>query len=381
MRRVVSFVVASLLLVGLLAVPSLSALASVPLTRIAGSDRTATAVAASQYGWAQSDVVVLARADDPADALAGSALAGAHDAPLLITPSDRVPPDVVREVRRLQARKVFVLGGSNAIGDAVPGQLRRAGVDDVVRVSGATRYGTAAAIGELLDAPRGGTVLVVGSWPDALGVSSVAAERARAGTPWPILIAGTELPPETSRALAALDPSRVVLVGGPAAISQDVERTLRGEGYDVERRSGATRYETSRHVAAMSRNETVLVVATGAAFPDGLSAGPLAARLGGTLALVPPDADAPEVDFVRDLADARDLVLVGGRAAIGDSTERALRVAFGSRPSPSTGGGNGQGTPSRGGKPTPEPTATGPDGGADGGPDCGADGGPDASRR
>src|SRR5690606_8705218 len=110
--------------------------------RVEGQSRYETAVLTSQKGWESSDVVVLARGDEYADALAGVPLAAKYDAPLLLTQSSKLTAETKAEIERLGASKVIVLGGQAAISSYVTGQL----VDSVLtveRIAGDNRVDTA----------------------------------------------------------------------------------------------------------------------------------------------------------------------------------------------------------------------------------------------
>jgi putative cell wall-binding protein len=320
----VALLAALAVLLTLVWVPALPAVAGTT-TRVAGSDRIATSVAVARFGWDSADTVVVARADDPSDALAGSALAGALGAPMLITPKAGLDPAVAEEVRRLGARRAFVLGGTAALSERVVSGLRAAGVGTVTRIAGQDRFDTAGRIAAELGTPSGGTALLVGGWADALGVSGFAAQRAAAGTPWPVLVTGDRVPAATLEALHRLDVRRVVIVGGPAAVTPEVEMALAHGGFGVDRVGGPTRYATSRAVAELAATEGVLVTATGDAFPDGLAAGPLAAKLGGTFLLVPSAPTPESVTAWFDLARRHDEpVVIGGQSAVPAGTADRL---------------------------------------------------------
>jgi hypothetical protein len=69
----------------------------------------------------------------------------------------------------------------------------------------------------------------------------------------------------------------IYILGGPSAVSQHVEDTLRGEGYRVNRLAGPDRYATARVVAVQGLGDPArIIVATGQDFPDALAAGPYA---------------------------------------------------------------------------------------------------------
>jgi putative cell wall-binding protein len=304
--------------------------------RVAGNDRVATAVAAARHGWVDSGTAVLARADDPADALAGAALAGALDAPLLITPGDHLAAPVADVLGHLGVETVVVLGGRAAVADTVTSALGQLGVT-VDRVAGTTREHTAALIARRLG-PAPKALLVRGRfagdpdrvWPDALAVSGLAARAARAGQPIPILLVGSDVDAVTLDTMRALGVDEVVLVGGTSVLPEATADALRGQGFVVDRWAGSDRYATSRLVNDTVGVEATLVVATGRAFPDGLAAGALAARLGGSLLISSGHTDAVAASWIGGhAARIESLVTVGGTSAVPDETVRAYAVAAG----------------------------------------------------
>ena len=95
------------------------------LSRISGADRYATADAVAkvlvQVGGvtgAGNGVFIATGLDFP-DALAGAALGGATDRPLLLVPQTYVTPETWQTIQDLQPPGVFVLGGTNAVSAAV----------------------------------------------------------------------------------------------------------------------------------------------------------------------------------------------------------------------------------------------------------------------
>jgi hypothetical protein len=126
-----------------------------PPERVAGADRVATALAASQSAVAtaggdlgsrlEAKAAVLARSDVFADALVGTPVAHADQAPLLLTGGDQLDPRVLAELHRLlpPTSHVILLGGTAALSPAVEQAVTDAGFL-VDRKAGATRYETAA---------------------------------------------------------------------------------------------------------------------------------------------------------------------------------------------------------------------------------------------
>jgi putative cell wall-binding protein len=305
--------------------------------RFFGPGRIETAIAisrASHPGTGTTPAVVLARADDYADALAGGPLASTLQAPVLLTDSGGLPAVVAAEIDRLGAEQAVLLGGRAALSDQVEADLRAAGVSEIRRIDGATRYDTARLVAQQVGGQE--PYVVEGAhadpsrgWPDAVSVSALASSQRR-----PILLVEAgRLPDETAQALADLDATAATVVGGTVAVSQAVFDTVADQGVDVTRVSGGNRYETSLAVAGLAAeagdDPAHAWFATGRNFPDALAAGPAVATMGGVLLLVDGRSlnGSPEVrEWLDGKADVlRRVTLVGGDAAISFTIEDELR--------------------------------------------------------
>lgn len=95
-----------------------------PTNRYSGSDRFDSVAAVNAAAFTQSNQVYLATGYNFPDALAGSVLAGLQKAPLYVVRGDCVPDSVAKEIARLKATKVTLLGGQSALTVAVD-QLAR----------------------------------------------------------------------------------------------------------------------------------------------------------------------------------------------------------------------------------------------------------------
>ena len=150
-----------------------------------------------------------------------------------------------------------------------------------------------------------------------------------------LLVEPNAIPLSTRTTLERLRPERLVLLGGTQVVSRAVEEDLEDlTGVAVQRRGGDDRYATSRLIAELDDpSGSHLVLATGANFPDGLAAGPFAARTDGVLLLVPATHDASRSpwgpDQHRALLDGFDwadgtVTVVGGGAAVADAVLSAV---------------------------------------------------------
>ncbi|WP_205745969.1 cell wall-binding repeat-containing protein [Egibacter rhizosphaerae] len=312
-----------------------------PVDRISGDDRIETALELART-FDASDEVVIGRADDYADALAGGPLAAAGQAPLLLTPQDGLREDVATEIDRLRADTAHVLGGEAALSEEVEGELEDAGITTIERHEGENRFATTAAVADALDTDVDTVFLVEGDhpdpdrgWPDAVSVSTLAAYEQQ-----PILLALQDhLPEGTEAALEALDPDEVVVVGGSAAVSDEVAAEAERIVGDLDRLSGENRYETSAAVADRAAEAGIADdhawVASGHGWADSLAAAPVAGATTeagtaptGNLLLVDGgslDASPATRGWVADRSETLDgLTAVGGTAAIDDAVLEEL---------------------------------------------------------
>ncbi len=311
------------------------------LRRVDGDTRIHTAAELALGTFTTATSVVLARADDYPDALAGAPLATLLDAPILLTDSGALSPTAAAAIEQLQAERVVMLGLEVALSSRVQAQVEAIdGVDTVQRLGGNTRFDTAALIA---NAVGGDHVYVVEGdspdrsrgWPDAVSVAGLAA-RTRA----PLLLVQRDRVPEaTATALEGLDFDSVTAIGGPVAISEDVYAQLAEHTGSIERLAGGTRYGTSAAVVERALElgmwSRTTWIATGLNYPDALVAGAVVGQDGGILQLIHgADASAsPEaLATVARLAAGIDrVVFLGGEVAISDGTAAAVGALVGTR--------------------------------------------------
>lgn len=271
-----------------------------PVTRLAGADRYEAAVSAAKAGspgWAGVDHVVLASGEDraAADPLAAAGLTWAYDrAPLMLVSSTDVPRSVEKALKEIVAANpavtIHLVGGTVSVPNARKTEIVNAlgsSASKVTfdRVSGPDRYRNAAAIAARMRAVRpGGTsaVLVANGadsdkFFDALALAPIAAKT---GAPV-LLVTKTSVPSATSSEIAKRAPSRRVVGGGPATVSDAVVKSL-----SAERWSGSTRYTTASTIATKALAAGWLgaqYVGVAAKLPDALSGGAMVGGKGGPL--------------------------------------------------------------------------------------------------
>jgi putative cell wall-binding protein len=198
----------------------LEALTDSGAERIAGASRYETAAMLSHERFPDLPTAVfLASGDQFADALGGAGAAAHAGSPLLLTARDALPDATRSELSRIGPEVVYVLGGAASVTDAVVHAVEGLG-PRVERLAGSDRYATS--LGVLADrfGTAGEVVVASGtSFPDGLVAGAL-------GRPV-VLVAPDEISDSTLGALADAHPHRVTIMGGPGAVGDAVEASLR----------------------------------------------------------------------------------------------------------------------------------------------------------
>ena len=196
------------------------------------------------------------------------------------------------------------------------------------RVAGADRFGTAAAA--CTEAYEDGTDTVIiataRNFPDALAASGLAGD-----TDACILLVEVDSVPEaTVAAIDALGATNAIIVGGVAAVSQDVVDFLEDEvGIATSRVAGDDRFETATAIAnelsgiCDIEDGLTAILASGRSSADALSAGPLASAGDGTNPcpiLLTEQNELPQTtaDAIADLG-IENIIVVGGIGVISEA--------------------------------------------------------------
>jgi putative cell wall-binding protein len=334
-------------------VNALAGTAPLPVRHAEGADRYDTAVQVSRSSFPTSaPAIVIASGEDWPDALSAGPLARKLGAPLLLTRRSSLPYQTRDEIRRLvtggpASVPVKIVGGTGAVSATVANQVswaighsgpHTAAVD---RVAGATRYETAARVADRLASSETTCVISSGvNWPDALAAGPVAAAAS-----WPILLVPASGPPpaSTSEAITTHAIRTALVAGGSGAVTtatMDALPLSAPAGQRWIRIAGADRYDTSRRMADWAADQGILAggplgLSTGADFPDGLAAGPAAARRSSPIVMGKdsPALVAPLLEWA-GIRSSRfgSLDVYGGTGALPLTLQHRLEVAL--RPAP-----------------------------------------------
>ena len=328
------------------------------IQRISGANRYETAACVSFGTWpnhdnpdveeeAKAQVVVLARADNFPDALAGGPLAAYYEGPLLLTHPEFLPDVAMSEIERVLAPggKVYLLGGTSSVSNDIRDDLQDAGYS-TERLSGSNRYETAIAIAEELPNTSNFFFATGENFPDALAAGNAAAALSFSAKyagdpdfrPFAVLLTqGDELGDSTFDFV--LDRGNqfgvwtLITAGGHA--DRAAEAAF-GPGNLGVRFVGSNRFDTAAQIAdAVFTFEGELIgiavgIATGLKFPDALAATSHLGRWGEPLLLTLDDHPSSEtIDFLESVAgQGIALEVYGGNTTVSDDVAEAAWQAF-----------------------------------------------------
>ncbi|AMB98513.1 hypothetical protein AWM75_00240 [Aerococcus urinaehominis] len=291
--------------------------------RIAGQNRFKNAVAISQAGWNQSEVVFLANGYQFADSLTGAPLAALYDAPILLTRADRIEEETIKEIARLKAREVVILGGLRSVNQEIQDQLAKSYV--VTRIGGKNRYEQAALVAAEMAKATGKTqdqVFVASgeSFADALSIAQVAAQKQI-----PILLTrGNRVENEFK---AYVKPGlSYTIIGGEATISKKVAQEIAKHG-KTYRIGGRDRYEVNRNILKQYGNpNNHTYVVSGEAFADALPASVLANKHKTSILLVRNHELTLQEQVLNALNNKtfNHFTLIGGHKTLTQHTEKLM---------------------------------------------------------
>ncbi|WJE15288.1 cell wall-binding repeat-containing protein [Halobacillus sp. ACCC02827] len=181
--------------------------------RISGKTRIESNIAINKHLTNAEGVFVASSTSFP-DALEASAIAAANGWSIILTDKEEIGDE---SLAYLAGKEVAILGGTAVVSEEVEKSIiNNNGADRVVRLSGATRYGTVVeAIRHFEDELHADTVLTATgtNYPDALTASSLSAK-----TSAPLILVGKDLDPDMKELLQTYGRENVVdrldVIGG-----------------------------------------------------------------------------------------------------------------------------------------------------------------------
>lgn len=309
----------------------------VNVQRMAGDTRydTMSELISNVGGWSASDKVILASGANYPDALSASALAGVHDAPIILTDPAELSSKAAATIKQLGPSTIYVVGGPSAVSDEVLQAANNICGSSTIRLYGSTRYETSLEILRQCNSSSDTVIVATGAnYADSLSISPYAYV-----TKSPIVLCDPYggLTQEAIEAIRAGGFSKAILVGGNAAVPDVVISQLNNANIatdGIRRLSGATRYETSTQITAFEISGTSLFTAdplgfaTGSNYADALAMGPCMGRINSPLLLVDNGAQTACAYIERFKGNVGNAFVAGGINAVSDDDYQRIVVAL-----------------------------------------------------
>lgn len=194
--------------------------------------------------------------------------------------------------------------------------------EDEKRIAGSDRYRTAAAIAKQGWERAKKVIIASGqSFPDALSGVPLAFQYDA-----PILLVmQNELASATKAMLESLQTEEVIILGGPKAVSPNVEHQLQKMNISVGRIEGKDRFDTAAKIAEkLTGNPDTAIVAYGYDFPDALSAASFAAQNGYPILLTDRDHLPGSTKLV--LEKMNRALIIGGEKVVSDKVYNEINT-------------------------------------------------------
>lgn len=303
------------------------------VTRQSGADRYETAIMESKAGWPadkSADVAIIATGNNFPDALSATGLAGASDAPILLTGRDTLHRATAAELKRLKPAKIYIVGDGVVVGKKVQEQLKGLSWSPkVVRLSGDNRFKTNLAINQEVEKLTGGSevafVATGNNYPDALSVGAYAFMKKA-----PITLTDGTLSKDNKAYLKKIGAKRVFIAGGSNVVSSKIASDIKALGMKVERLSGDTRYDTNlttikRLNEFYNLDPYIIGIATGENFPDALTGAASLGKRGGMIGLTHKANSAyanKAIKLVKGKRAGIRVEIIGSDAAVSNSVEK-----------------------------------------------------------
>ena len=250
---------------------------------VKGGNRYSTATEISKMNYATGGTVVLVNGNAVADGIAATPLASSENASILLANTNNLPKETADRMKEIAPQKVIIVGGTNAVSDALASRIADEYAVDVERIAGKDRYATSFEIAKKL-AENGidiKTAYIVSGRgeADALSVASKAGSDKQ-----PIILTGKDaIAPEMYEWLKEQNLEDAYFIGRNKVISNNVISSVNeitSNDVSANRIAGSNREETNAKVIEKLYTDgfSSVFAAKSNVLVDALSAGPIAAQ-------------------------------------------------------------------------------------------------------
>lgn len=307
------FIYGLILTLGLFTTWNVKAASSIETKRLWGIDRYETCSEVVKEGWTTSDYAVIVNVENFPDALSASTLAKKYNAPILLTQSNTLDANSLAQLKRLNVKNVFIVGGEFVVNKSVEKYLKSLGIQ-TTRYSGQDRNETSVKVAEQIGTDNGIIVTTDSDFTDALSAAPIAGKLS---IPI-ILVPKDKMPDSVKNFISGKTIPKTYVLDGTEIISD----TVASKFPNVQRITGADKYERNINIINTFADKLNLnngCVAYSEKFADALSGSALAALNGNPVILIGDKTTTVTKNFIKSNKFNK-LNILGGEAGISKST-------------------------------------------------------------
>lgn len=286
------------------------------LTTIIGNDRYDTAAKLSASNFTSSDTVVIVNGVAIADGVTVSPLATYLNSPILLVEKNNIPIETINEIKRLRTKKVIIAGGEGVVSKSVELQLKKLGINNVIRLAGKNRYETSLEIAKYIDSNcyDVDSIVLANGYAEA-DAMSIAAISGRDNMPI-ILSDSQSINQQIYNWLKNETLNNAYIVGGTGVIGDKLLENLNSiTSADISgnRLGGKDRFETNALVINKFYGNEIdkVFISKGFELVDALSAAPIAALSNGPVVICSNDLTKEQKNIFASKT-SNNIVQVGG---------------------------------------------------------------------
>lgn len=213
---------------------------------LTGLNRFETATKISSK-WDKAENVVITNGFSIVDSLAASPLAASKDAPVLLSPKDKLHDATKKELQRLKTKTVYLIGGESALDKNIEKELKNMGIS-TVRIFGKNRFETSVEIAKYIaKTNKISDIAIVNGLKglaDAVSIGPVASQNKM-----PIILSDKDSLPSGSDFIKSQNINKIYTIGGKSNLSDSLIKELNKlSKATVTRISGSRREETNINI-------------------------------------------------------------------------------------------------------------------------------------
>lgn len=285
--------------------------------RLWGKDRYQTCSAIVNEGWKTSEYAVVVNGENFPDALSASTLAKKYNAPILLTQDNTLDTNAIYQLKRLDVKKVFIVGGNFVVKPAVENAIHNLGIA-TERFYGQDRNETSVAVAKQIGTENGIILTTDSDFTDALSVAPIAAKLQMPI----ILMTKNSIPSSVSNFIAGKNIPKTYVLGESDLISDNVVSKFP----NIERIPGKDKYERNINIINAFNNKFDFknaYLAYSEKFADALSGSALAALNGNPIILSGNTISSTTKQFILN-KNFSNINILGGTSGINEACESIL---------------------------------------------------------